>query len=183
MLNGIRESHLNRVIARRLNAHVRQVRDTTLGKEAPSRRFVMQGLPVAVGIDVVTVAEVAAALERFGDRYVRCVFTAQEAAYCRGAAGAAAAARFAARFAAKEATVLALHPHQRWVDWTAIEVRRCRSGRCALVLHRHAASLAVRRGFEHFELSISHDGDQAVAIVVALRGTPPATTKRTDAFK
>jgi len=169
MSNGIRESRLKRAMARRVNAHVRRVRQTAMGKEVPSRRFVEQGLPFAVGIDVVTVAEVAAALERFGDRYVRRAFTAQEAAYCRRAAGAAAAARFAARFAAKEATVKTLHPHQRWVDWTAIEVRRCRSGRCALVLHRHAASLAVRRGFEHFELSISHDGDQAVAIVMALR--------------
>jgi holo-[acyl-carrier protein] synthase len=133
-----------------------------------------------VGIDAVCVAEVAGALERFGDRYVRRAFTAQEAAYCGSAAGAAAAARFAARFAAKEATVKTLDPDRPWVDWTAIEVRRCRSGRCALVLHRGAASLAARRGFEHFELSISHDGDQAVAIVVALRRP---TTRRTDALR
>jgi holo-[acyl-carrier protein] synthase len=130
-----------------------------------------------VGIDVVSVAEVATALSRFGDRYVRRAFTAQEAAYCQAAAGRAAAARFAARFAAKEATVKTLRPQQRWVDWTAIEVRRCRSGRCALLLHRRAAALAARHGIEHLELSMSHDGDRAVAIVVALRQSGP---KKTD---
>ena len=138
-------------------------------KAVPSRPFVRQRFPLAVGIDVVTVAEVASALERYGDRYVLNAFTTQEAAYCRQAAGAAAAARFAVRFAAKEATVKTLHPRQRWIDWTAIEVKRARSGRCAIVLRRDAAALADRRGFDQFELSMSHDGDHAVAIVVALR--------------
>ncbi|MGH7634226.1 MAG: holo-ACP synthase [Gemmatimonadaceae bacterium] len=146
----------------------------------PSRLFVDQHLRVAIGIDVVSVAEVAAALDRFGDRYVRRAFNAQETAYCRAARGAAAAARFAARFAAKEATVKTLNPRQPWVDWTAIEVRRGRSGRCALVLHRDAASLAARRGIKHFELSMSHDGDQAIAIVMALRQPQRRRRTRSD---
>jgi holo-[acyl-carrier protein] synthase len=140
-----------------------------MGKTVPSRPLLGQRFPLAVGIDVVTVAEVAAALERYDDRYVRKAFTAQEAAYCREAAGAAAAERFAVRFAAKEATVKTLRPRQRWVDWTAIEVKRARSGRCVIVLRRDAAALAARRGFDQFELSMSHDGDHAVAIVVAAR--------------
>jgi len=106
-------------------------------KAVPSLPLVRQRFPLAVGIDVVTVAEVASALERYGDRYVRNAFTTQEAAY--------------------------------WIDWTAIEVKRARSGRCAIVLRRDAAALADRRGFDQFELSMSHDGDHAVAIVVALR--------------
>ena len=40
-----------------------------------------------------------------------------------------------------------------------------------LVLHREAASLASRRGIRNFALSMSHDGDCAAAIVVALRDT------------
>ena len=50
-----------------------------------------------------------------------------------------AAARLAVRFAAKEAAVKALQPDWQWTDWRAIEVRRHKSGRCALVLHREAA--------------------------------------------
>jgi holo-[acyl-carrier protein] synthase len=127
---------------------------------------------LCVGVDVASVAEVAAALDRFGDRYVRRIFTAQEAAYCRAATGAATAARFAVRFAAKEAAVKALQPERQWADWRAIEVRRHKSGRCGLVLHREAASLARRRGIHHLALSMSHEGDHAAAIVVGLRATP-----------
>jgi holo-[acyl-carrier protein] synthase len=120
-----------------------------------------------VGVDLVSVREVARSLERFGERYVRRVFTAHEAAYCRAAAGRAAAARFAARFAAKEATLKALHPETPWADWRAIEVRRHPSGWCELVLHGEAAALARRQGIETLALSMSHDGGRAAAVVVA----------------
>jgi holo-[acyl-carrier protein] synthase len=126
-----------------------------------------RNLRLSVGLDVVSVAEVSAALDRFGDRYVDRVFTAEEAAYCR--AGATKAERLAVRFAAKEAAVKALQPDWPWTDWRAIEVKRHKSGRCALVLHRDAAALASRRGIRTFALSMSHDGDCAAAIVVALR--------------
>ena len=85
------------------------------------------GPGLTVGLDVVSVSEVSAALDRFGDRYVDRVFTAREAAYCR--ASAATAERLAVRFAAKEAAVKALQPERRWTDWRAIEVKRDRSGR------------------------------------------------------
>jgi holo-[acyl-carrier protein] synthase len=122
---------------------------------------------IYVGVDVISVSEVSRSLERFGDRYVRRVFTTREAAYCRAAAGLAAAARFAVRFAAKEATVKALRPEVPWADWRAIEVRRHRSGWCEVILHREAATLAARRGIETLALSMSHDADQAAAVVVA----------------
>jgi len=112
-------------------------------------------------------SEVTAALDRFGDRYVDRVFTAEEAEYCR--ARPTSAERLAVRFAAKEAAVKALQPESRWTDWRAIEVKRHKSGRCAIVLHREAAALASRRGIRHFALSMSHDGDRAAAVVVAYR--------------
>jgi holo-[acyl-carrier protein] synthase len=120
-----------------------------------------------VGIDLVRVKDVARSLERFGDRYVRRVFTVREAAYCRAAAGHAAARRFAVRFAAKEATLKALHPERPLADWRTIEVRRHASGWCELVLHGEAAALARQRGIESLALSMSHDGGRAAAFVVA----------------
>jgi holo-[acyl-carrier protein] synthase len=141
-----------------------------VGNSTPSekrRRLPQEQL--SVGVDLVSVVDVMAALERFGDRYVRRIFTEQEAAYCRAAKGAVAAARFAVRFAAKEAAVKALQPDGPWSDWRAIEVRRHRTGRCTLALHREAASLASRRGIGHLSLSMSHDGDRAAAFVAAAR--------------
>jgi holo-[acyl-carrier protein] synthase len=133
---------------------------------------------LCVGLDVVDVAEVAASLERFQDRYVSRLFTADEAAYCRAGLGSASAARFAARFAAKEATVKALQPEGPWADWRAIEVRRRKSGSCVLVLHREAAALARRRGIQRLALSMSHDGDRAAAIVVGQRAGGGAGRER-----
>ena len=140
--------------------------DEVVSESSPSQ----QGVPfrLRVGVDVLSVADVAASLDRFGERYVRRAFTEHEASYCRAGAGATAAARFAVRFAAKEATLKALRPDAPWGDWRAIEVRRHRSGRCAIALHGAAASLAVRRGVNHLALSMSHDGDLAAAVVVAV---------------
>jgi holo-[acyl-carrier protein] synthase len=169
MIEEMRQSRLKPLIARRTLAAARRTRCVVVGNRVLSRAFESDVLRVSIGVDVVSVVEVEAALRRFGDRYVSRAFTASEAAYCRAGAGATIAARLAARFAAKEAAVKALRPRHRWVDWTAIEVQRHRSGRCALVLHRQAAALALRRGIAHLELSMSHDGDRAVAVVVAMR--------------
>ncbi len=125
-------------------------------------------IPCAVGVDVVAVSQVAAAVSRFGERYVRRVFTAAEAAYCQAAAAPVAAARLAARFAAKEAAVKALDPDERWTAWRDIEVQRARTGRCTLRLHGAAARLAERRGIDRLLLSMSHEADVAAAVVVAL---------------
>jgi holo-[acyl-carrier protein] synthase len=120
-----------------------------------------------VGIDVVSVKDVSRSLERFGERYVRRVFTAREAAYCRAAIGRAVAERFAARFAAKEAVLKALRPEGSPFDWRSIEVRRHASGWCDVVLHGEAAALAARQGIETLALSMSHDADCATAVAVA----------------
>ena len=128
---------------------------------------------IAIGLDIVRVAEVTDVLRRFGERYIRRVYTPHEAAYCDAGSGAVRASRFAARFAAKEATVKALAPTGRWTDWRTIEVRRQPSGACSLALFGEAAELAVQRGIWHLALTMSHEGDLAVACVVAL-GAPTA---------
>ena len=148
-------------------------RDRVSNPTASGKRRQLPQVRLSVGVDLISVADVASALRRFGNRYVQRIFTRHEAAYCRAARGAARAARFAARFAAKEAAVKALQPDEPWADWTAIEVRRHRTGRCTLALHREAASLARRRGIRHLSLSMSHDGDRAAAFVAAPRDKHP----------
>jgi holo-[acyl-carrier protein] synthase len=120
-----------------------------------------------VGIDLVCIDEVAAAINRFGDRYTGRVFTAEEQAYCRASSGPLSASRFAARFAAKEAVVKVLRPRQPWSDWRAIEVRRHSSGWCDIRLHKEAATLARRQRLGSMALSITHGGRHVVAVVLA----------------
>ena len=74
------------------------------------------GRPVVrVGIDLTSVAEVAASVARFGDRYVERMFTPHEQAFCRigdgpGGPGPYRVESLAARFAAKEAVLKVLRP-------------------------------------------------------------------------
>jgi holo-[acyl-carrier protein] synthase len=141
----------------------------SVGSSRSTARHGFAQAPTSIGVDVISVAEVSAALERFGQRYVRRVFTTHEAAYCRAAVAPLAAARFAARFAAKEAVIKALKPKAGSIGWRSIEIRRHPSGACDVVLHREAASLATRRGIGHFALSMTHEGEIAAAVVLAVR--------------
>ena len=78
---------------------------------------------IGVGLDATEIERVADMIERYGDRFLRRVFTEGEIAYCRRKRDFASS--FAARFAAKEAAMKALGTgHSRGVFWTGIEVVR-----------------------------------------------------------
>jgi holo-[acyl-carrier protein] synthase len=125
------------------------------------------------------VAHVAQSLEQFGDRYLNRVYTRAEIdSY---ASSASQASHFAARFAAKEAAFKALHggdetsaPDARDepFDWRTIEVLRRPDGSPSLRLHGRMRDLAERRGVRHLDLSLSHDGDYAIAFVVGEAVSP-----------
>ena len=133
---------------------------------------------VDVGIDLVSVRRVEESLARFGDRFLRRVFTEGEIAYATSAP-ALAAERLAARFAAKEATIKALGLAQQGIGigWRQIEIEREASGKCRVVLHGAARAAAARAGFATLAVSLSHEGDTSAAVVLATRqdeeGTAP----------
>lgn len=123
---------------------------------------------VLIGIDLVQVSSVRASIERFGERFIRRLFTDSEAAYCEEQPHAAAE-RFAARFAAKEAAFKVLRPADQGVAWRSIEVVRAPAGWTELCLHADARALARAAGLQCFSLSISHEGDFATAVVIGTR--------------
>ena len=120
---------------------------------------------LAVGVDIIEIERVAATLRRFGQRFVERVYTADEAAYCRGRAP-----QLAARFAAKEAVMKALGTGTRGVGWREVEVVRAPSGAPSVRLHGRAAERAARLGMERLAVSLSHSRAYAVASVVGRRG-------------
>lgn len=122
------------------------------------------------GIDVVQISRIEESFRCFGDRFAERLFTVSEIDYS-GRVPALAAQRYAARFAAKEATLKALDLAHAGIDWREIEVVREPCGACRLALHGKAARLVEPLPAEDLALSLSHDGDYAVAIVVALRDT------------
>lgn len=116
---------------------------------------------IRVGIDLVQISRVAESLQRFGERFLRRVYTDGEIDYACSAP-ASVGERLAARFAAKEATKKALELDA--VGWREIEVRRGAGGACDLVLYGAARAAA---GAARLALSMSHDGNQATAVVIA----------------
>jgi holo-[acyl-carrier protein] synthase len=120
---------------------------------------------VGTGIDVCEVARIAASIQRFGDRFLRRVFTPAEIRYCQSKKNSAE--RFAARFAAKEAAMKALGTGQsRGVFWTTIEVAHAPGGRPTLRLSDAAADIAARAGVKRISVSLTHTETQATAMVI-----------------
>lgn len=117
---------------------------------------------ISVGVDIIEISRVAATVDRFGDRFLQRIYTANEIAYCRGRAP-----QLAARFAAKEAVMKALGTGTRGVGWREVEVTRKRTGEPRVELHGRAAERAKKLGIDRLALSISHSRDYAVASVVS----------------
>ena len=124
---------------------------------------------IGVGIDATDIPRIAESIERWGDRFVRRVFTEGEIAYCRRKRDSASS--FAARFAAKEAAMKALGTgHSNGVFWTGIEVVR-RHGPPQLQFHEGAAARMARLGATGSLLTLTHSRDLAIAHVL-LVGEP-----------
>lgn len=125
------------------------------------------GTAIRVGADVVAVHQVEESVACFGSRYLRRVYTEHELSSCGGTPPVRAAS-LAARFAAKEATIKVLRPVGHQPDWRSVEVRRHAEGWCTIALSGHAAALADEAGIADLAVSLTHEGDVAAAVVVAL---------------
>ena len=120
---------------------------------------------VGTGIDLVEVSRIAAAVERFGERFLNRVFTANEIRYCRSKQNAME--RFAARFAAKEAGFKAIGTGWRHgVTWKDVEVGREPGGRPTISYSGKGAEFAAKLGVRRASLSLSHTAEQAIAHVI-----------------
>jgi len=137
---------------------------------------------VLLGTDLVDVREVEDALRAFGDRYLARVYTPAEIAYAL-ASPPETARRLAARFAVKEATLKALRAGDVGVDPRSIEVTKAPDGACGVALTGAAALAARRAGIGTLAVSISHQGDLAIAVVVGERARPSASRLSTHARK
>jgi len=123
---------------------------------------------LTVGIDLVRVSGVADSLTRFGDRFLHRIFTEGEIAYAT-ASPELLTERLAGRLAAKEATMKALDLAEAGVGWREIEVTRSPSGAPSLVLTGEARARALAAGVHSVEVSLSHEGDYATAVVITMR--------------
>jgi holo-[acyl-carrier protein] synthase len=123
-------------------------------------------LVIGLGTDLIEIERIERSLARFGDAFLKRVYTPGEIAYCRAKKNAAES--FAARFAAKEAGAKALGTGiSRGVSWREFEVRRLPGQRPELHLSGRAAEVAQRLGIRRLSLSLSHSRMLSIAVVVA----------------
>jgi holo-[acyl-carrier protein] synthase len=119
---------------------------------------------VAVGVDVIEIARIQRALDDFGERFLRRVYTERERDRYR-----TRVSELAARFAAKEATSKALGTGIRGIRWREMEVLPNPRGKPVLILHGQAAARAAELGLTDFSVSLTHSRTDAMAFVVAVR--------------
>lgn len=121
---------------------------------------------VGLGFDVTDIPRVAEIFRRYGDQFLRRVFTEHEIAYCTRRRNPAP--HLAGRFAAKEAAMKALGTgHSRGVIWKDVEVFRA-GGPPQLRLHGEAGRIAGRMNVQRSLLTISHSDLLAMAQVLLL---------------
>ena len=120
---------------------------------------------VGSGIDICEVPRIKAAFERFGERFLKRVFTAGEILYADRKANRFE--RYAARFAAKEAGMKAIGTGwRRGVRWVDFEVVNLPTGKPTLMFHGKAAEFSAKLGVTNVALSITHTRELAMASVV-----------------
>src|SRR6266700_5269524 len=131
-----------------------------------------------IGVDLVNIPRMRDVIDRWQDRFLQRVFTEQEIAYCRRRRDPIP--HFAARFAAKEATLKALGTGLRMgVNWRELEVRRERGQAPTMVLTGRSRAIALARGGSRVLLSLTHDGDYAMAQALLVGESRDAGAGRT----
>jgi len=118
---------------------------------------------IGTGIDIVEVERLKEAINKWGDSFLKKVFTDSEIDYARKK-------RFsfehlAARFAAKEA-VLKAFGDNRWVDWKNIETFNRETGKPGVRLYGYIEEMRKQRGIDEVVVSISHTKNYALANVI-----------------
>lgn len=120
---------------------------------------------IGIGVDLVECERIQHSLDRFGDRFLRRVFTDGEVEYSNSMKFPAR--HLAARFAAKEAVSKAFGTGiGKAIGWRDIDVRKKPSGEPYLVLSGHADELAKERGVKTASITLSHTDHHAMAMIV-----------------
>jgi holo-[acyl-carrier protein] synthase len=124
-----------------------------------------------IGIDVVEVERIEAAIGNLGEAFLDRLFTLREQEYCRRQKRPAL--HYAARFAAKEAVSKALGTGiGGQAGWLEMEVERTESGAPKMVFSGNAADFLASSGIAEVQVSLSHAKEYAAANAVAVKHLP-----------
>jgi len=115
------------------------------------------------GIDTIEISRIDEIHPSIRERFIQRVFTANEIAQARDRSDV-----LCGIFAAKEAASKALGTGIGHVSWQDLEILHLPSGQPTLHLHGNAKITAEKHGLSTWSVSISHDRNKAIAVVVAM---------------
>lgn len=115
------------------------------------------------GLDIVEIARIKRALDRWGARFLERVYTQAEIELCQNRAP-----ELASRFAAKEAVAKAFRDNSG-ISWRDIEILSDQSGAPIVCLHGKAKAKAEEFGLKELVITLSHSKEYAIASVVGGR--------------
>lgn len=116
-----------------------------------------------IGVDIIEIDRIRQAVARWGDRFLKRIYTEAELTLCCGRLES-----LAARFSAKEAVIKALNPPQYAVNWKDIEILSGPNGEPVVNLYGVLQKQAEKLGLEGISISLSHSRDNAVAMAVGI---------------
>ncbi|MDP2913109.1 MAG: holo-ACP synthase [Candidatus Omnitrophota bacterium] len=120
------------------------------------------------GVDIVEVFRMKNAVNKWGDGFLKKVFTDKEIGYSNSRRFAHQ--HFAARFAAKEAVIKAFgQPRKFPVNWTDIEVLNDKEGKPIIEFHGDALRLKKAKRVNEVIVSMSHSKNYAIANAILLK--------------
>jgi len=116
-----------------------------------------------IGVDIVKNSRIEEAVSRFGDRFLRRIYTDKEIEYCNSQEGSIPC--LAARWACKEAVLKAFYSEFGvLLRFKEIEVLGNRGRPAKVVIHREGIE-DILKGREVL-VSISHERDYSVAVAM-----------------
>lgn len=117
---------------------------------------------IGIGLDLVRIARIRAMAERWQDRFLRRLYTEEERRL--SSQRTSPYAFLAGRFAAKEAILKALGTGwSAGIRWLDIQVLNDATGRPVATVDGRARTLMREAGITGILVSLSHDGEYAIA--------------------
>jgi holo-[acyl-carrier protein] synthase len=114
-----------------------------------------------VGVDIVEIERIEAAVKKWGERFLRRIYTESELIICGGSASS-----LSCRFAGKEAVMKALGTGVKGVGWREVEILADSRGKPVVRLYGRAKDRAEELSLEEFSISLADTRQFAVAVVI-----------------
>jgi len=115
----------------------------------------------SVGVDMVEIGRIEAAMKRWGERFLRRIYTESELIICGGSVSS-----LSCRFAGKEAVMKALGTGVKGVSWREIEILADNRGNPVVRLYGRAKDRAAKLSLKEFSVSLSDTRQFAIAVVI-----------------